>query len=398
MRANPVAGSTRMDSPPRNLWLYATVAMHFVLAALLVCWVLQHDYASQSSLWWLTLALTLQTGLLGWLVSRRYRQPQEPEPAAHRQLSVAHARLLDAIESLTEGFALYDSDDRLVVCNRNFLACWKPLDSRIRPGMSFQTLCEWLWDSGLVADTVLSREAWLTQRLERYRNAQGSFKHRLPNDHWLWLSERRTQDGGTVMVVMDITEQYRLEQELVRQASTDPLTNAANRRHFLDLAEKEITRAQRYQHPLSVLQLDVDYFKRINDLYGHATGDHVLRRLVSTCRSALRESDIIGRLGGEEFAILLPNTHENQAAEVAERLRAGLAELRIATHDDVLHFSVSLGVAECRPYETIDQALNRADQALYRAKHLGRNRIVCHSRLTPSLPCGLTDKPDHYGP
>lgn len=429
-----------MDNPPHKLWLHIAFTLNLILAVLLILWLLhvapvllvddaliRHSAESalrhrlEQTLWLPGLLLTLQTGLLCWLAGYIHQQRQKPRigqaaldhtptdtptdspdstaiEATNQPAAIAYTRLLDAIESLTEGFALYDSDEQLVVCNRNYRECWKPLDSRIKPGMTFHTLCEWLWDSGLVADTVLTRDAWLAQRLERYRNAQGSFKHRLPGDRWLWLSERRTQDGGTVMVVMDITEQYRLEQELVRQASTDSLTNAANRRHFLELAEKEIARAQRYQHALSVLQIDVDHFKRINDLYGHATGDHVLRRLVNTCRNALRESDTVGRLGGEEFAILLPNTNEKQASDVAERLRVGLAELRIATRNDFLQFSVSIGVAECRSHETIDQTLNRADQALYRAKHLGRNRIVCHSRLTPLPPYPPPIEQEHAGP
>lgn len=166
-------------------------------------------------------------------------------------------------------------------------------------------------------------------------------------------------------------------QELDRLATTDDLTGLANRRHFFALTTREIDRSQRYGHALSVLMLEVDHFKRINDRYGQEIGDEVLRRLGETLRGTLRDSDILARMGGEEFAILLPETKLIIAHEVAERLRAAAAEIRLPLARDLaLSFTISIGVTQLNAAETgIRAPLKRADAALHAAKNKGRNRI-----------------------
>ena len=180
---------------------------------------------------------------------------------------------------------------------------------------------------------------------------------------------------------VDITEQVRLQEELQRRAEVDFLTGLINRRHFLELAEVELVRAQRYNSSLSVLMMDIDYFKNINDTYGHKTGDLVLQKLALVCEEVLREGDIIGRLGGEEFSILLPETASPRAMEVAERLRQALADTSLKLGDSGLElpFTVSIGVTalEGRNF-SIDSLLQEADAAPYQAKNSGRNRVVCN--------------------
>jgi diguanylate cyclase (GGDEF)-like protein len=164
-------------------------------------------------------------------------------------------------------------------------------------------------------------------------------------------------------------------------ASTDSLTGACNRRHFLELARTELSRAKRLGLPLSVIMLDIDLFKSINDRHGHEAGDQALTRLSAEIRSALRAEDIFARLGGEEFIVMLPGQSVDEALKMAERMRALVEAIREPALPEGL--TISLGVAGlAREADDVDDLLRRADQALYRAKHLGRNR-VCSSPTSP---------------
>jgi len=167
-----------------------------------------------------------------------------------------------------------------------------------------------------------------------------------------------------------------LQENLDRQASLDPLTGAMNRRAFSHLSVRELARARRGGLPLTVVMMDLDHFKRINDRLGHATGDIVLRLFVSVAQRVLRTEDIFCRWGGEEFVTLLPATALPQPLLVAERLRQSFAEeaADLAPEAAEIGFTVSLGLAQLRGDEEIEDLLRRADHALYRAKDLGRNR------------------------
>lgn len=163
-----------------------------------------------------------------------------------------------------------------------------------------------------------------------------------------------------------------------RLATTDALTGMLNRRHFLALAANEMVRAHRYNRPLSVILLDIDNFKYINDIYGHLTGDQVLHNMAGACRQAMRSMDLIGRYGGEEFIILVPETAQDGAAQTAERLRQVIAEQRFSTNQGTLQVTASFGVATCTLNGDLDfeRLIERADHALYTAKRTGKNRVV----------------------
>lgn len=169
--------------------------------------------------------------------------------------------------------------------------------------------------------------------------------------------------------------------QMFHLAMTDTMTGAANRRAFMDAATKEVARALRHETPLCVILMDIDRFKRINDTRGHAVGDEAIKHLVATAEKAMREEDTLGRLGGEEFAILMPYADDHQAAHMAERLRAKVEETVLTpSKGDPLPFTVSIGVARVALQDGgCDRALNHADMALYRSKTTGRNRVTIYA-------------------
>ena len=187
--------------------------------------------------------------------------------------------------------------------------------------------------------------------------------------------------GGTfgrhyTAIVRDISEDKKTEEELLRLAATDPLTGAFNRREFMALAEQESLRSHRYARPLSIMMLDLDHFKRLNDTYGHAAGDKALQRFTTLCCNALRTVDIFGRWGGEEFVALMPETDAEGAAITAERLRKVVSQNILVYNDQKITFTVSIGIAQYRDTEiAVEGPLGRADAAVYDAKKAGRNRI-----------------------
>ena len=181
---------------------------------------------------------------------------------------------------------------------------------------------------------------------------------------------------GIVLIQEDITERKSHQATLERLATTDHLTGLLNRRAYLEATEREIRRAHRYDQPLSLLMLDVDHFKRINDGHGHPAGDEVLRRIAAACRTLLRDEDLTGRLGGEEFAVTLVQAALPAALVVAERLRQAIGKLEIEHEGRRIPVSVSIGVAEYGTgTEGLTQLISRADEQLYKAKEGGRNRI-----------------------
>ncbi len=169
-----------------------------------------------------------------------------------------------------------------------------------------------------------------------------------------------------------------INEELVRQSRTDALTGCANRRRFLEALAEERQRFARYGQPFCLLSMDLDHFKLINDHRGHLAGDQALRHFVAVVQGILRPSDLLGRLGGEEFCVLLPQTEARAAALVAERIRAAVEATPVPTEQGDIPFSISAGVAQWRPDQDQDvqDILSRADERMYAAKKAGRNRVM----------------------
>ena len=182
-----------------------------------------------------------------------------------------------------------------------------------------------------------------------------------------------------------------LQQKLTRLALTDALTGVANRRAFMERLDGEVARAKRHGGTLSVVMLDIDHFKRVNDTYGHAAGDIVICKTVDQISTGIRQSDLVGRLGGEEFAVFLPETDAKSAAVLAEHMRKALDECTISVAQDCdLHVNASLGVAEWTPRDTsAHELLCRADEALYHSKETGRNRVTCAPDAIALVPSAL---------
>lgn len=179
-------------------------------------------------------------------------------------------------------------------------------------------------------------------------------------------------------LLQDLAQLVVDELELRLLASTDSLTGALSRRAFIDQASSDIARSQRRDTPLSCVVLDIDHFKAVNDTYGHAVGDLVLQRLTAVCKEELHEGEYLGRLGGEEFAVMLPQTPLVGAAQIAERLRKALAAEEVSFAGKHVQVTASFGVAEYTERTNgIENLLHMADSAMYNAKLEGRNQVNC---------------------
>jgi diguanylate cyclase (GGDEF)-like protein/PAS domain S-box-containing protein len=209
--------------------------------------------------------------------------------------------------------------------------------------------------------------------------------------HWVENYVFKLPSGVIVAVYSDITERKAAEEkvqllnaELERLALTDHLTNLYNRRYFMQHGAEEIKRANRNKQPLALLMLDIDDFKNVNDRCGHEAGDWALQQVAAALKASLRDTDIIGRLGGEEFGILLPNTPLHAAALLAERIRQSIAYMLLQMPEGALisSITVSVGAAAFTDATTsIDDLLRNADTAMYRAKNSGRNRVEVYPHL-----------------
>ncbi len=238
-------------------------------------------------------------------------------------------------------------------------------------------------DRQAMLDDLAAGEVVTGQRLRWYRRGGETI--------WISLYARRTGTAGEPEVegfFLDVTGQVEDTMRLEQLATTDELTGVSNRRHFMARLEDEATRSQRYGRPLSVLLLDADHFKAVNDTWGHEAGDMVLRHITDVMGLSLRENDLIGRLGGEEFGVLLPETALDRALRTAERIRTAVEDAPVAVRDAWVGCTVSVGAAEYRgANDSLDDLIRRADQMLMRAKEGGRNR-VCAPQATPTCPDG----------
>lgn len=259
-------------------------------------------------------------------------------------------------------------------CNQAFADYLGLPSERIIGRSVYDVAPKTLADRYFVADQTLLDRGGIQRYEAPVRYADGSLR-----DIEFNKAVFRDPDGrvaGQVGVMLDVTERNRLTRQLKKHSRTDPLTGTGNRREFDEVVHRELRRHRRHGMPLSLMVLDVDHFKRVNDRWGHGVGDQALCFLVEQCRSRLRDHDHLFRTGGEEFCVLLPHTGLKQAHEVAQRLRRQLETQPLTTDDFCLRLTLSIGVVELTRGKSLDEAFEQADQALYRAKREGRNRVV----------------------
>jgi diguanylate cyclase (GGDEF)-like protein/PAS domain S-box-containing protein len=196
------------------------------------------------------------------------------------------------------------------------------------------------------------------------------------------LRGQQSQVIGRLHIIADSTERKKLQEELRQQATTDELTKVSNRRYFIELANSEIKRALRLRRPPSVALIDIDHFKQINDTYGHAVGDQALIRFAKICQMYIREIDVFARFGGDEFILLLPETNQEQAYEVLERIRLALMVQPLDLNGRQVALTISAGIASLSgDQDALDVLISQADQSLYRAKETGRNKVARYDAL-----------------
>ena len=283
-------------------------------------------------------------------------------------------RLVEAVDALPDGLVFYDDEDRLVLCNKRYREIYAESADLIVPGARFEDIIRGGVERGQYPEAAGREDEFVRERVRIHQNPGAPIEQELPGDRWLRIQEGKTTDGGLIGFRFDITTIKRQERKLSHLAWTDGLTEALNRTRFMDLANREFKRSLRHERPLAVLLADVDHFKQINDHYGHAAGDQVLVELAKRWQANLRDHDLLGRLGGEEFGILLPETCEVDAFCVAEKIRQRTEAEPFRYDKKALNITVSIGIGIIGEHtSTIDDMLLTADKSLYQVKRTGRN-------------------------
>ncbi|MBO6521007.1 MAG: diguanylate cyclase [Rhodospirillales bacterium] len=281
--------------------------------------------------------------------------------------------IIQSLDRLSEGITIIDSADNLVLYNTQAAEYLGIDKSEIGVGVSLHDLT-----SKQTGKSALDPGSLLMQQLDASREGKPQFFEReLKGGRILSVRANPIPGGGVITLYTDITERKAFEKRLIDMATRDELTGLVNRREFFTLAHHEEERAKREGHVVSVMMVDADYFKKINDTYGHATGDDVLRNLADNCRKIFRKTDVVGRYGGEEFSVVLPGAEEDMAKIIAERLRSSVADSVVESDKGDVTYTISIGIACAVGKDVrIEELLDRADRALYTAKAQGRNRAV----------------------
>lgn len=284
-------------------------------------------------------------------------------------------------DGMRDGVLVLDSADRLIDYNQ--------AAATILPSLATSSVgqpIDLIWRREQGSGFPLSREADEDAEDEReieWTDARSRSHYSLRSSP---IARDKGKDSARMIVMLDMTEQKRLQDRLREFAYYDDLTGIYNRGQFIRLAKQLLERMQAAGLPVSLLLFDIDYFKQINDTYGHETGDEALRHIVSSCRDKLAPDDLFARYGGEEFVVCLPGLPLREAGEVAERLRRAIAERPLVGEHGTVAVTASFGVAEASPgQDPLKQLLREADQALYLSKREGRNRVAL-SAARPEPP------------
>ena len=299
-----------------------------------------------------------------------------------RERERAEKHLADAIESVSEGFALWDSDDRLVLFNTNYLKVFQELADVLVTGVHFEDFIKAAVERGVYETNGESVQNFVAGRLAEHRDPTEAFERHVGGERWVRISKRRTESGGVVGIWTDITDKKRTEDEIRDLAMSDPLTGLANRNRFHSDFERALADAKRLNCRLALLFLDLDKFKRINDELGHPAGDALLEQVASRLLSAARESNTVARLGGDEFAIIM--THLGKA-DAPEPLASRIIEALSTPFDlagQTVEIGTSIGISVYPDDDTnAEELVRKADSALYQAKSAGRGNFQLYDAV-----------------
>ncbi|GGB45562.1 GGDEF domain-containing protein [Shewanella inventionis] len=294
---------------------------------------------------------------------------------------------LEGLEITPNCFGVLDDNRTVIYCNNHFASIFGVTKEQAI-GQDTGTLLRHAWESkqGVIINTD-DFEQWLANLNKLHDEvALNEFETDLIDGRWFKMTRVNLDSGHVMLLGVDITQlknaQKSLEeahQHIENLVNTDQLTGVHNRRAYHQIAKQECARAIRFNQPLSLLVIDIDYFKAINDNYGHIGGDEILKEFAQNCDKLLRQSDSLSRIGGEEFTAILPMTDNNDARLIAERIRAQIAQhpFYISKTCTGVNITVSIG---CSSLTKEDNSMHdlfcRADKALYLAKHSGRNQVL----------------------
>lgn len=301
----------------------------------------------------------------------------EAKQRADERIVEQAAIIQGVLDNMDPGVTLFDRDLKMASHNDRFMELFNLPQNLISNNIELMDILAHMAEQGEFGDE--DSDEGVQELFKLFQsNASFTFDHHRPNGLVIEIRGGPMPGGGSIASYTDITDRKKMEEELRMLATTDPLTGVNNRRKFLETSERELARCERYNHPLCLLMLDADHFKSVNDNHGHDVGDKVLKLLSDICVHELRDVDVFGRFGGEEFVAALPETSIKTALEVAERLRDSLASVEVPVSGGApLKFTVSIGIAErTKDDKTVHDLLKRADAALYQAKESGRNKVI----------------------
>lgn len=326
---------------------------------------------------WITNLCIITLPYLGWVGCRSYLRMSRPSwqksllfvlgvMAAITYFTLAEpnmqARIL--IQNLVAG-ALYALMAKTIA-----VGGWQRYPARYAHGLSVAAH----------AVFMLSVRPWLLISA----NADATNDNQLVLASWILLETMVFYLVLSINTMLLVIEHLSLK--LIAQAETDPLTRVFNRNAFMTLLNKAKSRCERQNLPLSVMMIDLDHFKSINDNWGHQAGDQVLKRFAAMASAALRNEDVIGRMGGEEFCVILTGSHLSEAQEIGERLRHACETETVVVEETRIRFTISIGIAQVKMSEPLETAIRRADQAMYHAKRIGRNRVELARKTLELMP------------
>lgn len=289
------------------------------------------------------------------------------------------SRLAEGIIASGMAVAIFSPEDQLVFACPSFIDTYDVQEGE----QDFESIMRHCYEAEtgakIHADDI---NVWLAEnQLKRRSSPIRKFEIDLVDGRWLWATETTYAGGWILLTLMDFTTLKQNELLLkqardiaVAVAETDSLTGLYNRGGVMSRLDDYITRFKGTNEMLSVALIDLDYFKSINDRFGHSVGDNVIRHFADCCRSLFRDRDILGRVGGEEFLLVMPHTSEADATMAVERLRERLKQMN-ATNSPGTEYTFSAGVRAWQQEFTLDELYHQADQVLYHAKHAGRDRV-----------------------